>query len=272
MPTDRSADVPTDRSADVPTDRSADVPTDRSADVPTDRSADVPTDRSADVPMDRGTWDRSLRAWAGVVTVLALVARVVPVWRGGGLSATNGYDDGVYYAAATSLVHGRLPYRDYVLLHPPGSTVLLAPFALLARVTSDTAGFETARVAFMILGALNTLLVMVVAARIGRRAAMVAGVFYALFFPAIFVARTVSLEELGTTTLLVALVLLFRRGRGAAARRAGRGSRRRRARHGRHGQDLGGRSAGRRPGVAGDGRRAGRCGSVAGRCGRPPPS
>ena len=155
-------------------------------------------------------WDPRLRRWAGAVSVLALAARVVPVWRGGGLSATNGYDDGVYYAAATSLVHGQLPYRDYVLLHPPGSTVLLAPFALLARITSDPAGFETARVAFMVLGALNTLLVMIVAARLGRRAAVVSGVFYALFFPAVFVARTVSLEELGTTTLLVALVLLFR--------------------------------------------------------------
>lgn len=155
-------------------------------------------------------WDPRLRWWAGAVSVLALVARVVPVWRGGGLSATNGYDDGVYYAAATSLVHGQLPYRDYVLLHPPGSTVLLAPFALLARITSDTAGFETARVAFLVLGAVNTVLVMLVAARIGRRAAVVAGIFYALFFPAVFVARTVSLEELGTTTLLVALVLLFR--------------------------------------------------------------
>jgi alpha-1,2-mannosyltransferase len=151
-----------------------------------------------------------MRGWAGLIAVLALVARVVPVWRGGGLSATNGYDDGVYYAAATSLVHGQLPYRDYVLLHPPGSTLLLAPFALLARVTSDTAGFETARVAFMVLGAVNTVLVMVVAARIGRRVAVVAGLFYALFFPAILVARTVTLEELGTTTLLVALALLFR--------------------------------------------------------------
>ena len=144
------------------------------------------------------------------MTVVALAARVVPVWRGGGLSATNGYDDGVYYAAATSLVHGRLPYRDYVLLHPPGSTLLLSPFALLARATSDTAGFETARVAFLVLGAVNTLLVMVVAARVGRRAALPAGVFYAVFFPAVFVARTISLEELGTTTLLVALALLFR--------------------------------------------------------------
>ena len=142
--------------------------------------------------------------------MLALVARVVPVWRGGGLSATNGYDDGVYYAAATSLVHGQLPYRDYVLLHPPGSTVLLAPFALLARVTSDTAGFEAARVAFMVLGAVNTLLVMVVPPGSDAGPRSSPGVFYALFFPAVFVARTVSLEELGTTTLLVALALLFR--------------------------------------------------------------
>ena len=39
------------------------------------------------------------------------------------------YDDGVYYSAATALVHGQLPYRDFLLLQPPGIAVLLAPFA-----------------------------------------------------------------------------------------------------------------------------------------------
>ena len=143
--------------------------------------------------------------------LVAFVARVVPVWRGGGLSATNGYDDGVYYAAATSFVHGQMPYRDYVLLHPPGSVVLLAPFALLARLTSDTAGFETARVGFMVLGAVNAGLVMAIGRRFSARVAFIAGAFYALFFPAVYVARTISLEELGTTTLLIALALVFRR-------------------------------------------------------------
>ena len=150
--------------------------------------------------------------WAGGVMLVALVARVVPVWRGGGLSATNGYDDGVYYAAATSFVHGQLPYRDYVLLHPPGSVLLLAPFALLARLTSDSTGFETARVGFMVLGAVNARLVMLIGRRINARVAVVAGLFYALFFPAVFVARTISLEELGTSTSLIALVLVFRVG------------------------------------------------------------
>ena len=143
--------------------------------------------------------------------LVAFVGRLVPVWRGGGLSATNGYDDGVYYAAATSFVHGQMPYRDYVLLHPPGSVVLLAPFALLARLTSDTAGFETARVGFMVLGAINAALVTAIGRRFSARVAIVAGLFYALFFPAVYVARTISLEELGTTTLLIALVLVFRR-------------------------------------------------------------
>ena len=33
----------------------------------------------------------------------------------------NGYDDGVYLGAATRLVHGVLPYRDFDFVQPPES-------------------------------------------------------------------------------------------------------------------------------------------------------
>ena len=73
--------------------------------------------------------------WAIAIAAIAFLIRLVPVLRGGGLLGIGNYDDGVYYAAATGLIHGLLPYQDFLLLHPPGSTLLLAPFAAVAQLT-----------------------------------------------------------------------------------------------------------------------------------------
>ena len=46
----------------------------------------------------------------------------------------NGYDDGVHYAAAASLIHGRLPYRDFLFLQPPAMVLAASPFAWLGSL------------------------------------------------------------------------------------------------------------------------------------------
>jgi alpha-1,2-mannosyltransferase len=112
---------------------------------------------------------------AMVVAVVALVARLAPVLRGGGLTGVLAYDDGVYYTASDALLSGRLPYRDYVLLHPPGITLVLAPFAAFGRIAGDPEGMATARVAFMLVGALGAVLVWRIAGRVSPRAGLVAG-------------------------------------------------------------------------------------------------
>jgi hypothetical protein len=178
-------------------------------------------------------WTRGGRAvgdrpWARrlivlVVVLLAFAARLVPVLRGGGLDGVYGYDDGVYYTGAASLVAGRLPYADFLLLHPPGILLVLAPFAALGRITSDHAGLAMARLAFMALGALNAGIVAALGARSddARRgslaAAAVGGTFYALWYSSIFATRTTLLEGLGTTCLLLALALVWRRAAGSWA-------------------------------------------------------
>ena len=65
----------------------------------------------------RGAW------WAVCLTVgtVAFLARLVPVLRSGGLSAINAYDAAIYFGAAVGLTHGRLPYRDFLLLHHPAA-------------------------------------------------------------------------------------------------------------------------------------------------------
>lgn len=58
----------------------------------------------------------------------------------------NQVDDGIYYGEGVMLAHGVLPYRSYVDVQPPGMVLLMAPFGLLGRWTSNRTGFEIARV------------------------------------------------------------------------------------------------------------------------------
>ncbi|GAA1435630.1 hypothetical protein GCM10009616_33190 [Microlunatus lacustris] len=156
--------------------------------------------------------DRPRRSTLGAVAVavfaLALAVRLHPVLQGGGLHGMANYDDGVHYAAAVGLVHGQLPYRDFLLLHPPGIVVLLAPVAALGRLVGDPDAFALARLGWMAMSGLNALLVGAVLWRLGAVAALVGAVGYAVFFPAVYSSHTVLLEPPGTTGLLLSLLLV----------------------------------------------------------------
>jgi alpha-1,2-mannosyltransferase len=152
------------------------------------------------------------------IAALALVTRLTPLLIGGGLGSYGRYDDGVYYAASDAFTFGRVPYRDFVLLHPPGIVLVLAPFALLGRVTSDPAGMAVARLAFVAIGALNAVLVAMLADRWGRGAAVMTGVLYACWLPTVYSEQSTLLEPLGGTALLIALLLLVNSARPSTAR------------------------------------------------------
>ncbi|MGN6475436.1 MAG: ArnT family glycosyltransferase [Mycobacteriales bacterium] len=144
------------------------------------------------------------------VALLAYLVRLVPVLTGGGLAFYGRYDDSVYYSAADALTFGRLPYKNFTLLHPPLLMLVLTPFALLGRLTTDAVGFGVARLAFMGIGAVNTVLVTLIARRWGKVAAVVAGLMYASWLPAVYGEQSTMLEPLGTTALCVALLMLLR--------------------------------------------------------------
>jgi hypothetical protein len=149
----------------------------------------------------------------GVVALMALAfaVRLRLLLHGAAIAASDGYDDGVYYAAADALVHGRLPYRDFLLLHPPGIVVVLAPFAALGAVLGDPVGVTLARLAFLGVGAMSTGLIAVLALRHSRTAAVVAGVGAAVFFPLAYSERSTLLEPVGTALLLWSLLVSWRR-------------------------------------------------------------
>ena len=144
---------------------------------------------------------------------LAFLIRLAPLLLGGGLFGILTYDDGVYFGAAVALVDGRIPYRDFLLLHPPGILYMLAPFGALAGLIGDAASLATARIAFMALGALNATLVALIAGRFGRRAAILSGGLYAIWMAPAFVERTTYLIGPQNTLLLLALLVLARSSR-----------------------------------------------------------
>ncbi len=126
---------------------------------------------------------RALLLVVAGAAVLAAGVRAVVLSHSGGLSGLLGYDQGVYFSAAEALVWGRLPYRDFLFLHPPGVVVALAPLGVLARLTHDSWGIEVARVTAVLLGAANAGLVALAARRAGPVAAATAGAFYAVWRP-----------------------------------------------------------------------------------------
>lgn len=148
--------------------------------------------------------------WALAVGALAFAVRLVAILRGGGLFGRIGYDGSVYYASASALTHGLLPYRDFLLLHPPGIALALVPFAALGRLIGDADGYALARLAWFGLGGVSAALVFAVVRSRGLWPAVAAAVAYAVFVPAVTSEHTTSLEAVGSVCLLGAIALLTR--------------------------------------------------------------
>jgi len=143
-----------------------------------------------------------------LVFVTAVAARLVPLLRGGGLRGYGSYDDSVYFAATLGWLHGRWPYRDFLFLQPPGLIVVLSPYAALARWFGDSGGLAAARMGWIVAGGLTTVGLLVLLWRTSRTAAVVAGLFYAVSWPAAMVERVTDLEGPQNLLLVSALVLL----------------------------------------------------------------
>ncbi|QDP95009.1 hypothetical protein FOE78_02940 [Microlunatus elymi] len=149
-----------------------------------------------------------LPATAAAIFVVTVAARLVPMLRGGGLSGYGSYDDSVYFAASLGWVHGRWPYRDFLLVHPPGIVVALSPFAELSRWVGDANGVAAGRLAWNVMGGLTAVGIVLLVWRLSRAGAVVAGLFYALLWPAAMVERLTDLEGPQNFLLIIALLLL----------------------------------------------------------------
>ena len=162
---------------------------------------------------ERVTGRRDVRLVAGLVglAVLAFAIRFAGLAFGGGLDGRINLDDGTYFAGAIAFVNGRMPYRDFSILHPPGLLYVLAPFAQIGTLTTEMTGLVLARLAFMVLGALNTALVGLVGARVNRATGLAAAALYAVWILPILGERSTLLTAPQVTAMLVALLALTAR-------------------------------------------------------------
>src|SRR5690242_6300003 len=89
---------------------------------------------------------RTLAAVIATATLLAVGLRLYGLSRPGFLLGVNEYDEGTDFGSAIRLAHGAMPYRDFIMVHPPGITLLMYPLALATRAISTDTGLAMARV------------------------------------------------------------------------------------------------------------------------------
>jgi alpha-1,2-mannosyltransferase len=85
-------------------------------------------------------------------TAVAIALRLYQLTRPGYLLGVSEYDGGVYFGSAVLLVHGYLPYRDFILVQPPGITMLMAPVAALTQGLGTAWGMGVGRILTAVAG------------------------------------------------------------------------------------------------------------------------
>ena len=144
-----------------------------------------------------------------VCTVLALLLRLFQLSRPGYLLGVTEYDDGALFGNAVRLVNGAIPYRDFAVVMPPGSIVLMAPVALLAKVTGTAWGLGIAR---LLTVAADTACVALLGLLVRHRGALAAGVacgVYAVYRDALVASHTLLLEPWLNLFCLMGALLVF---------------------------------------------------------------
>ena len=150
---------------------------------------------------------RRLIITACAATALAL--RLYQLTRPGYLFGVTEYDDGVLFGNALRLVAGVIPYRDFAMVQPPGSMLLMTPAALLAKVCGTTWGLAAARLLTVCADTANVVLLGVLVRHRGPVTMWAACGIYAVYPDAIAAAHTLLLEPWLNLFCLVGAVLIF---------------------------------------------------------------
>ncbi len=128
-----------------------------------------------------GTRGRSFWIALALGAVAAWALRAAPLLRWGAWGYGVYYDEGVYFSAAALWARGAWPYRDFVLVHPPGALWALLPFGLLARGWAISKAFAACRWSFPLVGAATAgVLGLGLRRRLGEVGALAAVLAYAV--------------------------------------------------------------------------------------------
>ncbi|MGC2006825.1 hypothetical protein, partial [Trebonia sp.] len=152
-------------------------------------------------------------------TLLALAIRLYTLTRPGYLTGVTEYDDGVYLGGAIRLLQGSLPYHDFAFVQPPGILLLMAPVAVLGKVSATTHAMAAARLLTVLA---STACVPLAGSLVRYRGVLVTLVtcgLLAIYPDDIATAHTLILEPWLNLFCLLGVCIAFRRGRLASSRR-----------------------------------------------------
>ena len=141
-------------------------------------------------------------------TLLALGLRVYQLSRPGYLFGVTEYDDGTFFGNSVRLAYGAIPYRDFVSVEPPGSTLLMLPVAFVAKAVGTACGPGFTRVLTMCADVAAVVLAGLLVRQRGPLATLLACGILAVYPDGIFAAHTLLLEPwLNLFCLLGALAM-----------------------------------------------------------------
>lgn len=166
--------------------------------------------------------------WLVPIVVVAAALRAAVWFKPHVFTGVMEYDDGVYYAASRALLHGLVPYRDFTMVHPPLTTVLLLPAAAIGAAAGDPAGTAVARIEVLLAECVNVWLVWRLTRAVTQGSdrtrgwpPYVAAGIYAVAPGAVIAGHTALLEPLTTLFALLAMSCLLRQPLTAKAAVAG---------------------------------------------------
>jgi hypothetical protein len=159
------------------------------------------------------------RPTATVILLCALAAAALDALQLGrpGYLLGSTPDISVYLGAAVRLVHGVLPYRDFVLVQPPGSTLLLSPAALVSDLVGTRWVLGVLRLGTILVAAANVVLVGRLVRHRGRLQTLVACGVMAVLPAELYALNAGLLEPLVDLFCLLGAAIVFDRGARSAS-------------------------------------------------------
>jgi hypothetical protein len=160
---------------------------------------------------------RSRPAWLTPVNLVIIITTLVALGlrvyyqytRPGFLLGVTEYDDGPYFGSAVRLVHGSLPYKDFILVQPPGITLLMSPVGLLTYWTGTGWGLAIGRILTVLAGTAGVALAGLLVRHRGPLAALLTCGIMAVYSDSVAAAHTVLVEPWLVLFCLAGAVAVF---------------------------------------------------------------
>ena len=154
-----------------------------------------------------------------IFTALGLALRLYQLSRPDYLIGVTEYDDGTDFGSAILLIHGDLPYRDFIMVQPPGITLLMAPVALVTKGIGTAWGMGVGRILTALAGAAAVAMGGLLVRHRGLLAVIAACGILAVYPAAVQAAHTVLLEPWLVLFCLAGMLAVFDGDRLASTRR-----------------------------------------------------